>query len=188
MKTFSSPLAVVLVASLIGYFPLTLPPVGAAEPPSPTISWTGAASGLWNNTNNWSPTRLPLPTDHVAITGTTNFTVTLNVSATVASLALGADSGSVTQRLIVNDGVGLAFGTNSLVRARGELVLPNDDSHSLSGTGLLEVRGLLDWTAGGSMAPTRSRPGAGPCSAVDLTCGSRPATVRCPPLSPMPAP
>ena len=150
MKTPLSPLAHVRVVSLILVFLhlQNLAPARAAEPPSPTITWTGTASALWNNTNNWSPTRLPLTNDHVAITGTTNFTVTLNVSASIASLALGADSGSVTQRLALNTSTGLTLATNSLVRARGELVLPNGDGHFLDGAGLLEVRGLLDWTGG----------------------------------------
>ncbi len=120
----------------------------AAEPPPPTISWVGAVSGLWNNPLNWNPARVPLDTDHVSINVTTNATVTLNISTTVASLALGAESGSVTQRLVVNAGAGLTVNTGSVVRARGELILSNGDNLGLAGAGLLEFRGLLDWTGG----------------------------------------
>ncbi len=127
---------------------LTLAIPASAAPPSPTIVWVGPSGGNWNNTNNWSPTRVPLATDHVAINAATNVTVVLDVSASIASLALGADSGTATQRLAFNSGVGLAVGTNSVVRSLGEMVWPNGDYAALSGTGLLEVRGLLDWTGG----------------------------------------
>ena len=114
----------------------------------PTIAWVGPSGRNWNNPTNWNPARVPLGTDYVSINAPTNVTVTLDVSPNIASLTLGADSGSVTQRLLLNPGVGLTLATNSVVGARGELVLPNNDGCFLSGTGVLEVRGLLDWTAG----------------------------------------
>ena len=148
MKSLLSRVA--LSMGMLGMLLLTEVVALAAEPAPPTISWTGAGGdALWSNTNNWTPRRAPAASDHVAITGNSNgFTVVLNVSASVGSLALGLDSGSITQRLQINNGAGLAFGTGSVVRALGELILPNGDGLSLSGAGLLEVRGLLDWTGG----------------------------------------
>jgi len=148
------------IRSTVAFLCLCVIPLARAdEPPAATIVWTGAASGQWNNPANWNPGRVPLATDHVAITGTSNFTVTLNVSATIASLALGADSGSVTQTLQFNNNVGLSLGTSSVVRSRGVLVLPNGDGPSISGAGLLEVRGVLDWTGGRLYGSTYIAPG-----------------------------
>ncbi len=130
-----------------------------AEPPAPTIAWTGAANSLWNNAANWNPQRVPLASDHVSITGSSNFAVSLNVSASIASLALGADSGVVTQRLIFNNNVNLSCGSHSVVRSRGVIVLPNGDGLSISGAGLLEYRGVLDWTGGRLYGRTLVSPG-----------------------------
>ena len=116
--------------------------------PSPTISWVGPSGGNWNNPNHWNPARVPLGTDYSSINAPTNVTVTLNVSSSVAGLTLGVGSGTVTQRLVMNPSTGLTLATNSVVGARGELVLPNSDSVFIAGPGVLEVRGLLDWTAG----------------------------------------
>ena len=116
--------------------------------PAPTISWVGSSGGNWNNTNNWNPPRVPLATDNVEINASSNVTVMLNVSASIASLALGADNGTVTQRLAFTSSVGLSVATNSVVRGRGEMVWANGDYAALSGAGLLEIRGLLDWTGG----------------------------------------
>lgn len=139
-------LALVTVSSAFGQTP-------------PTISWIGPGGGNWNNANNWSPARVPLATDHVEINTSSNVTVTLDVSASIASLTLGADSGTVTQRLAFNSGVGLSVATNSVVRGRGEMQWPNGDYSALSGAGLLEIGGLLDW-AGGTMS-SRLRIAAG---------------------------
>ena len=114
----------------------------------PTIQWVGGVNTTWSAPGNWDLARVPNSSDYVKIAPPANTTIVLDVSATVASLTLGADSGTATQRLVLNSGFGLALATNSVVGARGELVLPNNDSVSISGAGLLEVRGLLDWTGG----------------------------------------
>ncbi len=122
--------------------------VRGMEPPDPTISWLGTVDQRWSNPLNWNPSRTPSATDHVALTTATNATITLDVPAEVASLAVGSESGPATVRLALATNASLALGTSSVVRARGELVLPNGDSHAVAGAGLLEVRGVLDWTGG----------------------------------------
>ncbi len=122
--------------------------VHGEEPPAPTISWLGTIDQRWSNPLNWNPARAPLNTDHVTLTATTNATITLDVPAEVASLTLGSESGAATVRLVLATNASLSLGTFSVVRARGELLLPNGDSHAVEGAGLLEIRGLLDWTGG----------------------------------------
>src|ERR1035438_3803884 len=62
-----------------------------------TINWTNAASGGWNTATNWNPNSVPSTNDTAVITNAGNYSVTLDVSPTVAGLNLGASSGSTTQ-------------------------------------------------------------------------------------------
>ncbi|MBC8097556.1 MAG: Ig-like domain-containing protein, partial [Akkermansiaceae bacterium] len=119
-----------------------LQPVGVQAQSTPTIFWTGAGNALWNNPANWDLLRVPNSSDHVAITSGSN--VTLNVSASVASLVVGADSGTATQRLSWANNSTLTLATNSAVGSRGELYLQGQ----INGAGLLEVRGYLQWANG----------------------------------------
>ncbi len=119
-----------------------------AEPTAPTIVWAGQAGQAWSNPQNWNPARLPNSDDHVAIAASTNVTVSLDVAAEIASLAVGADDGSASARLVFNPNATLTLGSFSAVRRRGEIVLPDGTSHAIGGVGTLEIRGLLDWTGG----------------------------------------
>lgn len=107
-----------------------------------TIVWTNTAGGNWNATNNWSPNQVPTAADEAVITNAGSYTVTLNANATVASLQLGAVSGTqtlhcATTTLTVN-GPGL-IGTNGAFTLAGG---------TLAGTGTLTVEGRCDWTSG----------------------------------------
>ncbi|MDZ7345150.1 MAG: hypothetical protein ONA90_11630, partial [candidate division KSB1 bacterium] len=54
---------------------------------SADISWVNPQGGTWSNPGNWNPRVVPGASDNVFIT--LNVTVTLDVNATVAGLALG---------------------------------------------------------------------------------------------------
>src|SRR5664279_975691 len=66
-----------------------------------TINWTNAASGGWNTATNWNPNSVPSTNDTAIITNAGNYSVTLDVSPTVAGLNLGASSGSTTQNFFM---------------------------------------------------------------------------------------
>jgi len=108
-----------------------------------TITWTGGADSVWSNPENWNPSRVPLPSDHVAIQKS-GARVELDIAATVASLRLGQASGGGTEMLVIN-GSGLTLNGQSLVSTRGRLEISNG---AVNGPGLLRVDGALDWTAG----------------------------------------
>ena len=57
------------------------------------IVWTNTADSNWNTAANWSPIVVPDSTDTVLITNAGSYTVTVNVSPTIAGLTLGGDSG-----------------------------------------------------------------------------------------------
>ena len=66
-----------------------------------SITWTNLLGGNWNATNNWSPHQVPGAADTAVITNVGTYTVTLNVSATLTGLVLGASTGVQTQTLAV---------------------------------------------------------------------------------------
>ena len=91
-------------------------PVFADDPPA-TISWIGTTDSSWDVPANWNPARIPDASDHVEIAAGSN--VFLNVNASIASLRIGTDAGTVTQALVLNAGTTLTLATNSVVRSRG---------------------------------------------------------------------
>src|SRR5260370_31746136 len=54
-----------------------------------TIAWTNTAGGTWNTAANWTPNQVPDAGDDALITSNGTYTVTLDVSPTIASLTLG---------------------------------------------------------------------------------------------------
>src|SRR5207244_3352045 len=84
-----------------GFFVFLLMALLATSASADTITWTNGSGGLWSNASNWNSGAGPVPgsTDDVVITLDGTYTVTLDVSATVASLTLGGSSG--TQKLSV---------------------------------------------------------------------------------------
>ncbi len=73
---------------------------GAAQ--ACTVSWASPTSGSWGTAADWSPQQVPVATDNVCITLPGTYTVTLGATdtngggANVASLTLGASSGTQT--------------------------------------------------------------------------------------------
>lgn len=71
-----------------------------------TYTWSNGTSN-WNNAANWGGVGVPQNAgDEAKLTGSTNFTVTLNMNATITSLVMGS---STVQYLTIKDGNTLTF-------------------------------------------------------------------------------
>jgi sugar lactone lactonase YvrE len=103
--------------------------------PTPVITWTNTAGGNWSNPDNWSPNVTPGPADTAVIPGlVSNYTVTLDESATVSNIVVGATSGATTQTF--NNGTQtLAINGLLQVNSQGAFIL---DGGTLEGTNVLE--------------------------------------------------
>jgi fibronectin-binding autotransporter adhesin len=128
-----------MYAAVLASLVLTLlaPCVARAAP----VSWVNSAGGSWSQGSNWSTGMLPGQTDDVVITLTGNYTVTLDVDATVASLTLGATSKTQTLSLPTNT---LTLKGGSTVGSHGVLELSGG---TLVAAGLT-VNGAVNWSGG----------------------------------------
>ena len=126
-----------------------------------TINWTNAASGGWNAATNWNPNSVPSTNDTAIITNAGNYSVTLDVSPTVAGLNLGASSGSTTQSFFIG-GQTLTVNGPIQVNSQGQF---NLNGGALAGTNVLT--GTLTWS-GGSMSGTMTLAGS---SVLDIVAG-----------------
>jgi hypothetical protein len=101
------------------------------------ISWNNAAGGNWNTDSNWNPAQVPGASDDVLITLAGTYTVTLDVSPTVASLSLGGSTGvqtlSASSQTLTIDGP-------STINGNGALRLINA---TVAGSGSLTNNGQL---------------------------------------------
>ncbi|MGA2557653.1 MAG: hypothetical protein ABSG04_15400, partial [Verrucomicrobiota bacterium] len=107
------------------------------------IVWTNTADGNWNLAANWSPNQVPGSTDDAFITNNGIYMVTLNASATVASLTLGGTSG--TQSFVVNANNTLTLNGASTVGSNGAFNLARG---TLGGSGSFTVNGPFTWSSG----------------------------------------
>jgi hypothetical protein len=103
-----------------------------------TRIWTNTAGGNWNVAANWSPNQVPSAANTVIITNSGNYTVTLNVDATVTSLTLG--SSSMGAQTLQTSGFSLDA-TNTVVNRGGMLSLTNSTFY---GTLTIFNGGVLD--------------------------------------------
>jgi len=106
------------------------------------IVWTNTAGGNWNVAANWSPNLAPGASDNAFITNSGNYTVTLNVTATVLGLRVGGASGQQTlsvggNTLTLNDSSD--FNTNTILTLNGG---------ALTGGGTVTVNGTMNWEGG----------------------------------------
>ncbi len=124
-------LAVLLAGVLLG---------GSA--PAAQIVWTNTAGGYWNIAANWNPNQVPTSADDAVIAASGNYTVTLNVSTNIGSLALGGAGG---QQTLVNNGYTLTLNQASVISTNGVFLF---NSGGLAGTGLLTIQGQFIWTYG----------------------------------------
>ena len=108
-------------------------------------AWTNAAGGAWSNPSNWSCGYTPLSPDGVDITLAGNYTVTVDVNATINDLQLGKATG--TQTLIIPPGSTLTLNSGSLVVPGGDIDLSGG---TLAGPGTLTINtgATFNWSGG----------------------------------------
>ncbi len=97
------------------------------------IVWTNTAGGNWSGTANWSPNQLPVTADTAVITNDGNYTVTMDVSPTIAGLVVGATTGVNTQTLLGN-GQTLTLNGQVTVNSQGRF---NFTGGTLAGAAIL---------------------------------------------------
>jgi hypothetical protein len=124
-----------LVATGTGVFPGTSSPftVGTA-----TIAWANPSGGNWSTPANWNLNRVPEPSDIVDISIAGTFTVTLDVSPTVAGLEIGTGA-TGTKTLQVSNRT-LTLNGDIIVGPNGAL---NAANSTIAGVGTLNNDGTL---------------------------------------------
>ena len=139
---------------------------------TPTVTWAGTTNSDWNTTTNWSPTHVPLSTEHVIIpneSGTTN-DPTLPASTTILSITIRAggilNGGSATSLTLsggpgawenagtLNPGTSTIIFTNAAATMAGSNdfynVTVNDGSSLILGTGtIMQIGGTLSLSSSG---------------------------------------
>ena len=108
-----------------------------------TVSWVNSAGGNWSLGTNWSTGTPPGQTDDVMIILPGAYMVTLDVDSKVASLTLGAASGTQVQTLSVPSNTLTVTGASSV----GSLGVLDLAGGTLVAAGLT-VNGTLNWTGG----------------------------------------
>jgi hypothetical protein len=127
----------VCLVLLFAFFTASVLPSQAA-----TITWTNTSGGNWSGITNWNPNQVPGPADTAVITVAGTYSVTLDVSPSVAGLDLGASTGGTTQSLIWA-GQTLTVSGPIQVNSQGQFNLA---SGALDGTNVLT--GTLTWSGG----------------------------------------
>ena len=115
----------------------------------PPIAWTNTSGGNWSVANNWNLNRVPGPSDNVLITSNGTYLVTLDTSATINSLTLGAASGEQT---ISNSSFTLTLSNASIIGTNGIFGMSGG---GFGGSGGLGVQGVFIWS-GGQLDPGSS--------------------------------
>jgi hypothetical protein len=105
-----------------------------------TVEWIGAA-GAWSQATNWTP-HSPSSADTVVITN--NGSVTLDETATIATLVLGAAANCGNGTLNLN-GMTLLYSGQVTVNPCGQLLI---NGGSLFGIGSNYVSGSFTWASG----------------------------------------
>src|ERR1019366_2726860 len=106
---------------------------GGARAAGCTDNWTNTAGGAWSTATDWSKGTVPGVTDVACITLAGTYTVTMSGTASIASLTLGAASGTQTLEI---EGSGadsiLHLAADSTINQTGELVLDNGSSNGFA--------------------------------------------------------
>ncbi len=113
--------------------------------PGPVVVWNSAVSGNWGTATNWTPSRVPTPSDTAVINLPGIYTVTLDTDATLATVVLGAASG--TQTLNVN---GKLLTANALTGSGGGKLLMNAGTTTLAATSTVPLFDLGGGTLTGA--------------------------------------
>ncbi|NNE35754.1 MAG: hypothetical protein HKN13_10980, partial [Rhodothermales bacterium] len=128
-----------------------------------SISWTGNGDGIsWSDDQNWSPARVPIASDDVAITKNGTYSVQLTATVTVNSLTLG---GATDTQTLQTNNRNLTLATSSVVGPNGVIdwnggtisvdtltvrgsVLAESNSTMILGSGVLINEALMRYSDG----------------------------------------
>jgi hypothetical protein len=142
------------------------------------ITWTNHSAGNWSAAANWSPNLVPGSGDDVSIT---NYSVTLDISPTVAGLALAGGTLNGPGGLIVN---GPFVWSGGLIVSAVTVTLNGTstlDGTSMYLSGKLVNSGALTWSGSGNNLSFNANNGAGTITnlasgtitiAADVSCVS----------------
>ena len=130
--------------------------------PPQRVAWITIGNGNWSVGSNWSTGTPPTALDTVLITQSGNYTVTLDVDATVEDIKIGGYGGAPT--LLINGRTLTVNGTSLKVDPTGVLQLA---SGTLTGPGNVTVQGTLIWN-GGTMSGTGTTT-IDPIGTLDIT-------------------
>lgn len=108
----------------------------------PGVVWTNLQGGNWSNPLNWSPARVPGPSDTASIVLPGAYVVTLDVNAHVAFLAVGDTIGGIV--LDMSPAVHLFIDSSAVILRAGSVVLAGSDT--IGGPGNLTNQGSLAMT------------------------------------------
>src|SRR4051812_47330943 len=93
------------------------------------VIWTNLNGGKWSAVTNWSPQQIPGSSDTAIITNSGNYFVTMDISANVGGLTVGASDGTI--QTLFNSGQTLNLLGTAIARTNG---IFNFNGGSLSGT------------------------------------------------------
>ena len=110
-----------------------------------TIQWTNVLGGNWSVPANWSPNRVPGPTNNAVIITNGTYTVAINVPAAVSNLTVGAGSVASTQTVNLLGGQGLTLGRNATFASNTIFGL-DGTLQTLGGSNYFG--GLVNWYSG----------------------------------------
>jgi hypothetical protein len=114
-----------------------------------TLVWNNTSGGNWSTAGNWTPHHVPGSSDTAIITTGGNYTVTLDVAASVSALVLGATDGS-TQTFLVN---GQTFSLDGpvTINSGGQFILGSGTFYGVTNNGGATITGILT-PSGGALA------------------------------------
>jgi hypothetical protein len=105
----------------------------------PGVVWVNQSGGNWSTAANWSPARVPGPTDTASIVLPGTYIVNLDVSAHVAFLAVGDTIGGVIMDVPV--GRHILIDSSAVLLRAGSMVLAGSDT--IGGPGNFTNQGTL---------------------------------------------
>jgi hypothetical protein len=120
------------------------------------VYWTNDWSGYWGSTTNWSPNRVPGPSDTVVIQhgGPARIDIKLNADVTISELTM-----SIYNHALVVNGYTLTLNGGSISMDDNQVI--QLDSGSLAGSAGSYVQGgVIEWTGGSLHGPLRLFAGA----------------------------
>ena len=105
----------------------------------PGVVWTNPAGGNWSNPANWSPARVPGPSDTASIILPGAYNVALDVNAHVAFLAVGDTIGGISLSALT--GRSILIDSAAVILRAGVVILSGQDT--IGGAGNLTIQGDL---------------------------------------------